>query len=128
MEDGYIIIRDVKIEQNDTFEKIGYQLQQTCDKLIAIINGTTIKYYHSMCELPNFLYFDSKNINNISEQYYFKDEMGDTYCFFDSKVLDKFASEMNKIKHVKDKFCIRSGNNIYEFFNVHREILYRKNV
>ena len=128
MKDEHILIkcRQIIVEQNSSFEKLAYQLQQNCDKIIAIINGTRLRYYDSLEDIPKTLQFESK----VLEEYYFKDRKdGHTYCFFRNIISDdRFTNSLtlNTIQPVKDKFILRDKNTIYEFTNMSRLMLCKR--
>lgn len=73
----------VEFRQDATFENFVSQFQPFCDKLLCVVDGTSLRYYDKMGPLPNNLRFDYKQRRGSYTEYYFRDIDDQTlYCVF----------------------------------------------
>jgi hypothetical protein len=75
---------EIKFTEEDTFENFISQFQkQISDKILCIINGTSLIFYNKKGPYPKNIRYDYKQKRNGISEYYFRDISDDNlYCIF----------------------------------------------
>lgn len=85
------------ILQNSTMEALVGQLQSYTDKLLCVIDGTTLHYYQTPGQLPKKIRFEHKQLRNGIMEYYFRDIRNDNlYCVFGREAAKIFFPEIDQ--------------------------------
>jgi hypothetical protein len=90
----------INIDQDITFENFVSQFQQFSDKILCIVNGTTLHFYDKNTVMPNVRYEYKQRRGSLIE-YYFRDMINNNlYCVFgrDNAVL--FYPNINQIEQI----------------------------
>lgn len=75
---------DIKFTEEDTFENFISQFQKhVSDKILCVINGTSLTFYEKEGPYPKNIRYDYKQKRNGFVEYYFRDISDDNlYCVF----------------------------------------------
>lgn len=75
---------DIKFVEEDTFENFISQFQKhVTDKILCVINGTSLTFYEKEGSYPKNIRYDYKQKKNGLVEYYFRDiSDNNLYCVF----------------------------------------------
>ena len=114
-------IDKVSIIQNSSLELFMCQFQISCEKLLCIVNGTSIRYYDVNDILPKNIRFDYKLRRCKLTEYYFKDiNDGTRYCVFGrvaAKIFYPYIDEADQIAYQPNKLNIMDNVKTLNNFN-----------
>jgi len=97
----------VQFNQDITFENFIAQFQPFCDKLLCIINGTTLRFYDKTNKFPDNLRYDHKQRRGSLTEYCFRDIDNDNiYCIFGRENAMIFYPNINQVDPLKKENLI----------------------
>ena len=117
-----INIRNYELKFGSTINDLAERIQQSSDKIIAVVDGEYLHYYEPG-QNPENLFFIKKIIPDKIPHYYFQDV--DTlrrYCVFGKKWAKLFCSSLEKNRIIKpienhdtQSIIIYDGDSVFKF-------------
>ena len=90
--------RVINVEQLSSFENFVGQFQILCDKLLCIVDGTSLRFYDRRESIPTNIRFDYKQRKKNLTEYYFRDIDNDSlYCVFGREAAKIFYPRIDEV-------------------------------
>lgn len=94
---SFVVRADVKLTEEDTFENFVSQFQQHTEKILCVLNGSSLLFFQKQGPFPSGLRFDYKQKRNGITEYYFRDVQEDNlYCVFTREIAELIYPTLDK--------------------------------